>query len=102
MYHVRLNVNVADRYIPYQVRVRIPNPGHFLITDWICQDTETKQLLVDFLNSPDNFNLHLKRFTTSLASTIVYGWRTTSVDLPQVKLLFEVNTHFHQLYNSEF
>jgi hypothetical protein len=39
--------------------------------------------------SPENFNLHLKRFTTSLASTMAYGWRTTSVDLPQVKSLFE-------------
>ncbi|PMD33513.1 cytochrome P450 [Hyaloscypha variabilis F] len=70
MYHVRLNGRVADNYIPYQ-------------------DLETKQLLADLLHQPDDFTYHVKRLTSSLASTIVYGWRTTSVDLPQVKKLFE-------------
>ncbi|TPX18614.1 uncharacterized protein E0L32_002471 [Thyridium curvatum] len=70
MYHLRLNVNVANRYIPYQ-------------------EFETTQLLHDILNFPENYQFHTKRFTTSIASTIIYGWRTTSVDLPHVKKMSE-------------
>ncbi|RTE79885.1 hypothetical protein BHE90_005644 [Fusarium euwallaceae] len=70
MYHLRLNVNVANRYIPYQ-------------------EFEVTQLLHDIAHSPQDYEHHTRRFTTSLASTIIYGWRTTSVDLPYVKRLFE-------------
>ncbi|KAH7110698.1 cytochrome P450 [Dactylonectria macrodidyma] len=70
MYHLRLNVNVANRYIPYQ-------------------EFEVTQLLHDIAHSPQDYEHHTKRFTTSLASTIIYGWRTTSVDVSHAKLLFE-------------
>ncbi|RSL76734.1 hypothetical protein CEP51_009678 [Fusarium floridanum] len=70
MYHLRLNVNVANRYIPYQ-------------------EFEVTQLLHDIVHSPQDYEHHTRRFTTSLASTIIYGWRTTSVDLPYAKRLFE-------------
>jgi hypothetical protein len=89
MYHVRLNVNVADQYVPYQARCLIYISCAFLKAN-SEQDFESKQLLWDFLNTPEQFSLHIKRLTTSLASTIVYGWRTSSVDLPHVKALFEV------------
>ncbi|KAH8677106.1 cytochrome P450 [Ilyonectria robusta] len=71
MYHLRLNVNVANKYVPYQ-------------------QFEVTQLLHDILHSPLDYEHHTKRFTTSLASTIIYGWRTTSVDNPHVKSMFEL------------
>ncbi|KAM5383743.1 hypothetical protein ACJZ2D_001732 [Fusarium nematophilum] len=74
MYHLRLNVNVANRYIPYQASGR---------------EFEVTQLLHDIMHSPQDYEHHTKRFTTSLASTIIYGWRTTSVDVSHAKRLFE-------------
>jgi hypothetical protein len=71
-YHLLLNGNVANKYLPYQ---------YF----------ETTQLLHDILQRPDNISLHLKRYTTSLGSTIAYAWRTTSIDQPAVKTLYHVS-----------
>ncbi|KAF2810345.1 putative cytochrome P450 [Mytilinidion resinicola] len=68
-YHLLLNGNVANKYLPYQ---------YF----------ETTQLLQDILQRPDDVSLHLKRYTTSLGSTIAYAWRTTSIDQPAVKTMY--------------
>ncbi|KAJ0420303.1 putative cytochrome P450 oxidoreductase [Aspergillus carlsbadensis] len=70
MYHVRLNVTVSNRYIPYQT-------------------FDSLQLLNDMLDSPENFSLHIQRFTTSVASTVLYGWRTASAEQGYVKDLIE-------------
>jgi hypothetical protein len=48
-------------------------------------------LLHDIKNlGTDPISIPLKRFTISLASTIIYGWRTTSVDHPLIFQMFEV------------
>ncbi|KAF2491734.1 cytochrome P450 [Lophium mytilinum] len=59
MYHLRLNKTVANQYIPYQA-------------------FDSTQLLNEMLDVPDDFSRHLQRYTTSVASTVLYGFRTTS------------------------
>ncbi|OAL50319.1 putative cytochrome P450 [Pyrenochaeta sp. DS3sAY3a] len=66
MYHVRLNISVTNTYIPYQT-------------------LDSLQLLNDMVDSPEKFSNHLQRYTTSIASTVLYGWRTPSIDTGYVK-----------------
>lgn len=49
---------------------------------------ETTQLLFDILQRPNDVSYHLKRYTTSLGSTIAYAWRTTSIEQPAVKTMY--------------
>ncbi|KAL4935969.1 hypothetical protein BDV06DRAFT_205916 [Aspergillus oleicola] len=69
-YHVRLNVTVSNRYIPYQT-------------------FDSLQLLNDMLDSPDDFSRHIQRYTTSVASTVLYGWRTPSANKGYVRDLIQ-------------
>lgn len=69
IYHNTLDVKAADSYVPYQ-------------------DLESKQLLVDFLNSPGSFEDHIKRYTHSQMTQIVFGFRTTSMDDQHLKQFF--------------
>ncbi|KAH7351469.1 putative cytochrome P450, partial [Pyrenochaeta sp. MPI-SDFR-AT-0127] len=57
-YHLRLNVKSANQYLPYQT-------------------FDSIQLLNDMLDVPEDFSRHLQRYTTSVASTVLYGWRTS-------------------------
>ncbi|KAL0264606.1 hypothetical protein SLS55_000556 [Diplodia seriata] len=61
MNHALLNVNVAKSYVPYQ-------------------DLENKQMLVDLLETPDALLQHVRRYSSSLVASIVFGWRTPSYD----------------------
>ncbi|KAH6718660.1 cytochrome P450 [Leptodontidium sp. MPI-SDFR-AT-0119] len=70
MYHLRLNTKVANQYIPYQV-------------------FDSKQLMSDLLNDPDQYVKHLQRYTTSVASTVLYGMRTSTSDNGYVKDLMD-------------
>ncbi|KAF5640801.1 oxidoreductase [Fusarium sp. NRRL 52700] len=73
LYHQFLNVTKAARYIPYQ-------------------DIETKQLCYDLLNNPSDFEALISRSTTSLATSMTYGFRVVSLDNPVMRELF-ANTH---------
>lgn len=70
MYHLRLNVKTANTYLPYQ---------HF----------ESLQLMNDLLEHPGNWVAHLQRYTASIASTVLYGWRTPKTDTGYIKDLIE-------------
>ncbi|OAL34597.1 hypothetical protein AYO20_06227 [Fonsecaea nubica] len=70
MYHLRLNVTAANRYIPYQ-------------------EFESLQLLNEMMDGPHQFWDHVKRYTTSIGSTVTYGHRTPLLNTPTVKTLFE-------------
>ncbi|OJD35711.1 cytochrome p450 [Diplodia corticola] len=61
MNHALLNVNVAKSYVPYQ-------------------DLENKQMLVELLDDPDSLLQHVRRYSSSLVASIVFGWRTPSYD----------------------
>jgi hypothetical protein len=73
LYHSFLNINVAKKYIPYQ-------------------DLETKQLCVDLLGDPDHFAELITRTTTSLATSMSYGFRVTDLKSQVMEELFK-NTH---------
>ena len=88
VYAVRLNGRLANNFLPYQVRTLrrpIPRPLTYLL-----QYFETHQLLHELLESPQDFARHLERFTISIGSTIAYGRRVPSSDVPLVKSLLEV------------
>ncbi|PVH76700.1 putative cytochrome P450 [Cadophora sp. DSE1049] len=70
MYHLRLNTKVANQYIPYQI-------------------FDSKQLMSDLLNDPEQYVKHLQRYTTSVASTVLYGMRTSTSDNGYVKDLMD-------------
>lgn len=69
--HTTLNIKSAVAYIPYQ-------------------DLENKDMLVAFLDDPSNFMQHLRRYTTSLTTQMVFGYRTTSKNDPRLLQFFEV------------
>ncbi|KAJ4418923.1 hypothetical protein N0V82_005272 [Gnomoniopsis sp. IMI 355080] len=70
IYHNTLDVKAADSYVPYQ-------------------DLESKHLLAGFLEAPDSFEDHLKRYTHSQTTQIVFGFRIISIHDPNLKQFFE-------------
>lgn len=71
MVHNILNIKAARSYVPYQ-------------------DLENKQMLCGLVSQPDQFVDHIRRYTHSLTTQMVFGFRTTSIDDPKLKRLFEV------------
>ncbi|KAH8165460.1 hypothetical protein CIB48_g2798 [Xylaria polymorpha] len=71
--HTMLNINASQTYIPYQ-------------------DLENKQMLVGFLEKPENFLDHVQRFTNSLITQMIFGFRTHTSEHEYIKQVFE-NVH---------
>jgi hypothetical protein len=71
MMHNTLNVKTAVAYIPYQ-------------------DLENKDMMMAFLHQPKDFLKHVRRYTTSLTTQMVFGYRTTSNRDPRLLEFFEV------------
>lgn len=71
MVHNILNIKAARSYVPYQ-------------------DLESKHMLNGFLTQPDLFIDHIRRYTNSLTTQMVFGFRTISIDDPKLKHLYEV------------
>ncbi|ODV94023.1 hypothetical protein PACTADRAFT_3984 [Pachysolen tannophilus NRRL Y-2460] len=70
MIHKLLNIKAAVKYIPYQ-------------------EQENRQMMVDLLNNPDDFHKHLRRYSTSLTTQLVFGWRSPLYEDPKVSQIFE-------------
>lgn len=68
--HSALNVEAAKSLVPYQ-------------------DLESKQLLHGFLEAPNDFVDHVHRYSNSVITQIVWGWRSATHDDPRVKKVFE-------------
>ncbi|KAF1845289.1 cytochrome P450 [Cucurbitaria berberidis CBS 394.84] len=68
--HNNLNIKAARTYVPYQ-------------------DLENKAMLVGFLETPDLFIEHIRRYTNSLTTQMIFGFRTTSIHDPKLKQLFD-------------
>jgi hypothetical protein len=66
-----LNINTARTYIPYQ-------------------DLENKALLLGLLDGPQDFIHHLRRYTASLTTQMIFGHRTTSIQDARFKEAFHV------------
>jgi cytochrome P450 len=69
--HNNLNIKAARTYVPYQ-------------------DLENKAMLIGLLEKPDQFIDHIRRFTNSLTTQMIFGFRTTSTEDPKLKQLFSV------------
>jgi hypothetical protein len=70
MNHNLLHINASKSYVPYQ-------------------DLENKQLLSGLLDSPQHFFNHLRRYASSLTTQMVFGFRTTSLDDPNLIQFFK-------------
>ena len=70
--HNILNIKAAKSYVPYQ-------------------DLENKQMLAGFLDDPNSFVGHIRRYSNSLTTQMVFGFRTLSIDDPKLIQLFEVS-----------
>jgi len=70
--HNILNIKVAVKYVPYQ-------------------DLENKFLLAGLLDTPDAFFDHIRRFTYSLSTQMIFGFRCPDINDPMLKRLFDVS-----------
>ncbi|EMD69700.1 hypothetical protein COCSADRAFT_76274 [Bipolaris sorokiniana ND90Pr] len=77
--HNNLNITATKSYVPYQ-------------------DLESKALLVELLDIPELFIDHLRRYTHSLTTQMVFGFRTPSIDDPKLKQLFWGIEKFSQVH----
>lgn len=71
MIHNIMNIKAAVTYVPYQ-------------------DLENKFLLEGLLDTPQDVLAHLRRFTYSLSTQMVFGYRCVSNKDPNLAQLFEV------------
>lgn len=71
--HNIVNVKAAVTYIPYQ-------------------DLENKIMLRGFLDEPQAFLNHLRRFTFLLSTQIIFGYRAPDIEDPNMWQLFWVST----------
>ncbi|EKG13898.1 Cytochrome P450 [Macrophomina phaseolina MS6] len=78
MIHSLLNVTAAKSYVPYQ-------------------ELENKQMLNDLLESPDSLLEHLRRYSSSLVASIVFGWRTPDYRDPKLWQFFHGFDEFSAL-----
>lgn len=81
LYHQFLNINKAARYVPYQ-------------------DLETKQLMIDLMSQPAQFEDLISRTTLSVATSMSHGFRVLDRKSKVMQELF-TNTHgFFVMVNS--
>lgn len=78
MIHELLNIRRSISYVPYQ-------------------DLENKQMLYELLTQPDGFLDSIRRYATSLTTSMVYGWRIKSLDDPRMVQLFRGVGQFTEL-----
>jgi len=75
--HAALNIKTSNSYRP-------------------IQDFESKQVMYEFLNAPDNeafYDIN-RRYSASVIMTVAYGHRVANWDDPVVKKIYKVLDHF--------
>jgi hypothetical protein len=72
MMHNTLNIKTAVAYIPYQ-------------------DLENKEMMSGILTDPADFAGHIRRFSNSLTTQMVFGFRTISREDPRLLQFFKVH-----------
>ncbi|KAK5412216.1 hypothetical protein LTR20_007214 [Exophiala xenobiotica] len=70
MIHNLLNIKTAVEYIPYQ-------------------ELELRQMLADMVKRPDKYHDHVRRYSTSLVTSITFGWRSLAFNDPDVKAIYD-------------
>ncbi|RDW79387.1 hypothetical protein BP6252_04025 [Coleophoma cylindrospora] len=76
--HKVLNVNVASTYVSYQ-------------------DLENKSMLVGFLDEPNEFISHIRRYSASLTTQLTFGFRTTTIHDPRFVEMFDIFDQFSEV-----
>lgn len=61
------------------------------------QDFESKQLMRDILDSPEDFYQHNRRYTASVIMLVVYGKRLPTWGHPLMKKIFEILDNFTEM-----
>jgi hypothetical protein len=69
--HNSLNIKASRTYVPYQ-------------------DLESKAMMLGFLESPSQFFGHIRRYTNSISTQLVFGFRTLDIDDPKLHQLIHV------------
>ncbi|KNG45206.1 cytochrome p450 [Stemphylium lycopersici] len=77
--HNALNINVARTYIPYQ-------------------ELEAMAMLVGVLEAPELFIDQIRRYTNSLTTQMIFGFRTSSINDPKLLKLYSTFTPCFALY----
>ncbi|KAF1350600.1 cytochrome P450 [Lizonia empirigonia] len=80
--HNNLNIKASRTYVPYQ-------------------DLENKAMLMGLLEKPELFVDHIRRYTNSLTTQMVFGFRTTSINDPKLKQLFHGFERFCEVTGSQ-
>ncbi|KAH9862697.1 hypothetical protein J1614_010790 [Plenodomus biglobosus] len=80
--HNSLNIKVAKTYVPYQ-------------------DLENKAMLMGLLETPELFIDHINRYTNSLTTQMIFGFRTTSIHDPKLKQLYSGFEAFSEATGTE-
>ncbi|ORY09416.1 cytochrome P450 [Clohesyomyces aquaticus] len=62
----------------------------------VIQTFEAKQLSVDFLDTPQDFYMHNRRYAASTIMQVTYGWRIPQWDCREIHRVFEVLGRFVQ------
>ncbi|KAJ5133076.1 hypothetical protein N7448_001895 [Penicillium atrosanguineum] len=70
MIHNLLNIKTAVEYIPYQ-------------------ELELRQMLADMIKRPNKYHDHVRRYSTSLVTSMTFGWRSLAFNDPDVKQIYE-------------
>ncbi|KAJ9144501.1 putative Cytochrome P450 oxidoreductase [Pleurostoma richardsiae] len=70
MIHNLLNIKTAVEYIPYQ-------------------ELELRNMLADMVKKPNAYHDHVRRYSTSLITSIAFGWRSLAFNDPDVKAIYE-------------
>ncbi|KAL1602337.1 hypothetical protein SLS60_005753 [Paraconiothyrium brasiliense] len=68
--HDHLNIRASISYVPYQ-------------------DLENRQMLLGFLESPERWVDHMRRYTNALTTQMVFGFRTVDINDVNMHKLFE-------------
>lgn len=70
LFHSLLHLKASKSYVPYQ-------------------DLESTSMMIALLDQPELAFDHIRRFTNSLATQIIYGFRVPRIDDPQLLRLYE-------------
>ncbi|KAF2277562.1 cytochrome P450 [Westerdykella ornata] len=76
--HALLNLNASVKYQP-------------------VQDFESKQLLVEFLDSPKDFYHQNRRYSASVIMLVTYGYRIPSWQDPLIKKIYDIIDNFTEM-----
>ncbi|KAK1996954.1 cytochrome P450 [Colletotrichum falcatum] len=81
IFHQALHISAAKAYVPYQ-------------------DLESKQMLTGFLDEPHHFAGHIRRYTNSLTTQMVFGFRTASIHDEKLKKLYHCTERWSEVVGS--